>query len=358
MKRAIPLLLLSACAAGARLHERAIDEAVAAGAAHLVASQGPDGSWGTGRDTSDFDVMADVPGSHDAFRVGATALCVMALRETGERAASGRGLDYLAAYDGARRANRMELYNVWAHTYALQALARAWAAERVEKHRDAALRHVRHLERYETFAGGWNYYDFTYGTRTPSMEPTSFGTSATLVALHEAKEAGIPVPEGMVRRALNRLREMRKPDGSFLYGSDFRYSPLHLANRDKGSLGRTQAGHDALWLWGEGGIGARESRAGLETLFRDHKFIEIGRKRQYPHEAWYFTSGYYYYFGHFHAARLIERLGGDTADLKEKLKACVLPYQEEDGSWWDYKMWDYHKAYGTAFAVMTLLRCR
>ena len=36
----------------------------------------------------------------------------------------------------------------------------------------------------------------------------------------------------------------------------------------------------------------------------------------------------------------------------------ILPNQDPDGSWWDFAMWDYHKPYGTAFAIMTLLRCR
>ena len=84
--------------------------------------------------------------------------------------------------------------------------------------------------------------------------------------------------------------------------------------------------------------------------------MDIGRKRQYPHEAWYFTSGYYYYFGHYYAALLIDRL--DDAAYRSQLPAHILPYQEADGSWWDYRMWDYHKPYGTAFAVMSLLRCR
>ncbi len=352
------LAVLAACSGGPeRTGARPLDEAIAEGVRFLVSSQRTDGAWGTGRDTTDFDVMAMVPGSHDAFRVATTALCVMALREAGEREASGRGLDYLAAYDGARRASPMEIYNVWAHAYALQALARAWKEDRREDCRRMAERHLVLLQRYETYLGGWNYYDFVAGAQTPSMEPTSFGTATGLVALHEARAAGIEVPEGLVRRALNRLREMRKPDGSFLYGSDFRYSPLHLANRDKGSLGRTQAGHYALWLWGAGGIAQKEARAGLDTLFREHRFMDIGRKRQYPHEAWYFTSGYYYYFGHYYAGLLVERLK-DRGEYPGKLAACVLPYQEPDGSWWDYKMWDYHKPYGSAFAVMTLLRCR
>jgi prenyltransferase/squalene oxidase-like repeat protein len=358
MKRAAILLVLAGCAAPATaVYERPLDRAVRDGVAFLVSTQNPDGSWGTGRDTSDFDVLAMVPGSHDAFRVGTTGLCVLALREAGEKTASKRGLVYLADYDGLRRANRMEIYNVWGHTYALQALSRAWAEDRVEAWRAAAERHLRALERFETFVGGWNYYDFVAGVQPVSMEPTSFGTAAALVALHEAKQAGIAVPEGLVRRALNRVREMRKPDGSFLYGSDFRYHPMHLANRDKGSLGRTQSGHAALAVWSEEGLGEKEIREGLERLFAEHHFIEIGRKRQYPHEAWYFTAPYYYYFGHYYAALLIERLA-DKADYREQLRGFILPHQEPDGSWWDYRMWDYHKPYGTAFSVMTLLRCR
>src|SRR5437867_3757487 len=119
MKRAALFLVLASCAAE-RVTERPIDRAIAEGVAFLVSSQNPDGSWGTGRGTTDFDVMAAVPGSHDAFRVGTTGLCVLALREGGEKEASRRGLDYLAAYDGLRRASRAEIYNVWGHTYALQ----------------------------------------------------------------------------------------------------------------------------------------------------------------------------------------------------------------------------------------------
>ena len=355
MKRAFLPLLIAGCSAP-QVYERPLDRAIADGVAFLVASQKPDGAWGSGRDTTDFDVMAMVPGSHDAFRVGATALCVMALREAGEKEASSRGLRYLVDYDGVRRASPMEIYNVWAHTYALQALACAYREDGVEEYRAAAERHLRHLQRYETNVGGWNYYDFEIGARTPSMEPTSFGTAAALVALHEARKAGIAVPESLTRRALARLKESRKPDGSFLYSTDFRYVPHHLANHDKGSLGRTQSGHCALWLWDSPGIGEQEVRAGLDAFFRHHKFIEIGRKRQYPHEAWYFTAPYYFYFGHYYAALLIERLG--EKGYREGMKPCILPFQEADGSWWDYKMWDYHKPYGTAFAVMILLRCR
>ena len=43
--------------------------------------------------------------------------------------------------------------------------------------------HLDRMIRYATYIGGWNYYDFVAGTQTPSMEPTSFGAAAGLVAL-------------------------------------------------------------------------------------------------------------------------------------------------------------------------------
>lgn len=359
MRRGLLLLVLTAsCSPPPRetVYARDLEDAVEEGVEYLVRTQSPDGSWGRGRETTGRDVMASVPGSHDAFRVGVTALCVQALREAGERRASARGLRYLAEFDGPRRATRAEIYNVWAHLYALETLAQAWAADKVEAYRAAAERHLKRLETYETFVGGWNYYDFVYGTQKPSMEPVSMGTAAALVALHVARKAGLAVPEPLVTRALARLREMKNPDGSFLYGSDFRYMPNHLANRDKGSLGRTQSCYYALHLWKDGKVGEAEIREGLERLFREHRFIEIGRKRPMPHEAWYFTAGYYYYFGHYYAAKLIESLP-DKRGYRAQLASYVLPHQEPDGSWWDFHLYDYGKPWGTAFAIMTLLRC-
>jgi len=286
MKRALLLLVLTSCAAPREsVYSRSIDDAIDDGVDYLVETQSADGSWGKGLETTDHDVMASVSGSHDAFRVGATALCVQALREAGERKASARGLKYLTSYDGPRRANRAEIYNIWAHLYALETLARAWREDKVEAYKAAAERHLKSLEAYETYIGGWNYYDFVYGTQKPSMEPVSFGTAAGLVALHEARKDGLTIPEPLVQRALARLREMKNPDGSFLYGSDFRYVPNHLANRANGSLGRTQSCYYALRLWGDPKIGDTEVKEGLERLIRDHRFIEIGRKRPMPHEA-------------------------------------------------------------------------
>jgi len=54
------------------------------------------------------------------------------------------------------------------------------------------------------------------------MEPTSFGTAAGLVALWEAKQVDLNVPQRMIDRAIHRMVEMRLPNGAYLYGVDSR----------------------------------------------------------------------------------------------------------------------------------------
>lgn len=336
-----------------------VREAIADGVAYLVKGQNTDGSWGTGTETRGTEVYSMVPGSHDAFRVATTALCVMALREAGETQAHGRGLEYLVRHGQARRDHGALMYNTWAHIYVVQALSIEVREKRDDlRMKEAILWHLDRMHRYETYVGGWNYYDFGAGTKQPSMEPTSFSTAAALVALKEARASGFDVPQKMIDRAVRRLAEMRMPTGAYLYSSGHRYSPRGPSNVIRGSIGRTQAGNFALRIWDSPEVGEKEVVSDLDTFFREHNFIEMGRKRIWPHESWYATAPYYFYFGHYYAGRLLEHLGEGGKKYREPLAAQVMPFQEPDGSWFDYAMWDYHKPYGTAFAIMTLRRCQ
>src|SRR4051812_14955102 len=105
------------------VYARSIDQAIADGVSFLVASQNRDGSWGTGTESHGNEIVVSVPGSHAAFRVATTALCVMALREAGERAAHDRAVDYLLSDPEVRRGDAELLYNVWTHGYVVEALA-------------------------------------------------------------------------------------------------------------------------------------------------------------------------------------------------------------------------------------------
>ncbi len=348
------------------IYARPIDRSIDEGVAFLLKTQNPDGSWGTGLQTRGTEIYSMVPGSHDAYRVGTSGLGTLALGEAiraGRKVpnlerAYDRGLDYLIKHGEARRDNGPLLYNTWAHIYALQALAVELRYHPSPALKAAAEFQVDQMRRYATYLGGWNYYDFHAHTEMPSLAPTSFQTAAGLVALDEARKAGVSVPQKMIDLAIARVEETRMPDGSYLYGSDYKYIPRLLANRSNGSIGRQQSNNYALWLYNSKKVGQQQAVEGLKAFFDNHQWIEMGRKRPYPHEAWYQTSGYYFYFGHYYAARIIERLPEpQRVEAQERLQSLILPLQESDGSWWDYAMWDYHKPYGTAYAVMILLRC-
>ena len=142
-----------------------------------------------------------------------------------------------------------------------------------------------------------------------------------------------------------------------MYEMGMRYWPGWGPNVPRGSLGRIQAGNLGLWVWDHAKVGEEEVVAGLELLEREGMYLNMGRKRPYPHDSWHYNAPYYYYFGYYYAGRLVERLGEKGRRFKGMVVEAVVQYQEPDGSWWDYPMWDYHKPYGTAFAVMALLRC-
>ncbi|MEM8873085.1 MAG: HlyD family efflux transporter periplasmic adaptor subunit [Planctomycetota bacterium] len=335
-----------------------IDEAISDAVAFLIADQNDDGSWGTGTETRGTEIYSMVPGSHDAFRVATTALATMALDEAGHRDTDAyrKAVRYLVEEGDARRDNSRIMYNTWAHTYALQALSRELQRTPDDAEmRAAANWQLEKLKSYEVYVGGWNYYDFEAGTQQPSMAPTSFGTASALGALHEAKAAGLDVPRELVDRAVRRLAEMRTPLGTYLYSGSLKYRPQMGANRERGAVGRTQACVWALGLYDHEHGDPADADQALTMLQKEHAWLNMGRKRPFPHEAWYQTSGYYYYYAMYHAGLLVEQLDGKHT---EAVAEMVLPYQEADGSFWDYAMWDYHKPYGTAYAVMALTRLR
>ncbi len=336
-----------------------IQQSIDRGVKFLVGFQNPDGSWGTGTETRGSEIMSMVPGSHDAFRIGTSALCVMALREAGEKTAHDKGLEYLLTCTDAKRDDGTLLYNTWAHIYMVHALAIEMRYNKDPRIPKVLKRNLKEMVDYATYMGGWAYYDFNYGTVAPGGGPTSFGTAAGLVALYEAKRSGIDVPEKLITQAIHRLEEMRLPNGAYLYGADYKYYPHTArvpANLPRGAAGRVQPANFSLWLWDSKVASGPNIREGLEMFVKEHPFLENGRKHLWPHEALYQISGYYYYFDHYYAARLLEALApAERPKYKQFLIDTVRPHQEEDGSWWDYPMWDYHKPYGTAFAVMTVL---
>lgn len=348
-----------------------LEAAIDRGVKFLLSSQREDGSWGSADNTKGgIDIYAPPPGGHHAFRAGVTALCVSALVESGRddeaaRKAIARGSAWLLErLPKLRRATPDALYNVWGHAYGIEALAllhRRQAGDAASQSRilDCIKGQVELLDRYETVNGGWGYYDFDVGSKKPAGSPNSFTTATVLLALADARDLGIDVPQKLFDRGLASIRRQMKPDRSYLYGEYLKYVPQHPVNLPAGSLGRSQACNALLRRLGDKDVTDAATVTWLERLFARNGWLDLGRKKPIPHESWFAVAGYFFFYGHFYAAECIESLPAAVRPpLQDQLARILLPLQEPAGCWWDYPFYDYHMQYGTAFAVRTLVRCR
>jgi hypothetical protein len=341
--------------------------AIDRGIAFLLRDQNADGSWGGPRNKTMTDSFANYE-THRSWTVATTGLACMALLEEPRgpeaEAAAVRGLDYLAAHAKLGRPADWDIDNTWGFVYGLHGLARALGTPRLAGSprrgawKDGAAECIRGLERYQTPEGGWAYYASREAAWRPAGMSTSFQTAAAVLALLDAKAAGIEVPEKVLAAAVKAVRHCRLPSGAYTYGIDAISQPgwAEGINQVKGSLSRIQVCNLALHRAGAG-VGVDELRRGLEGFFRDHRFLDAGLRKPIPHEAYYQVAAYFYLFGHYYAAQTLDALPAEErAAHAKRLRPEVLKTQEPDGGFWDFWISGHTKAYGTAFAVMALGR--
>ena len=208
------------------------------------------------------------------------------------------------------------------------------------------------LDRYQFAEGGWGYYNFDEKTRRPGPGSTSFSTATCLIALKRAKEQGVAVPERLIPRAVRDLEACRYPDGSFAYGYYLHLHPRLGINQIKGSLARTPACLLALDLWGRK-LKPEQAEKALDDLEKHGHFLQIARKYPFPHETWYQNSGYFCFYGYYYASMLVDLApAASRARHLEAMARRLVPLQEQDGSWWDYQIFNFHKAYGTGYVLV------
>ena len=214
---------------------------------------------------------------------------------------------------------------------------------------------IRGLARYQSPRGGWGYYANPSAAWRPDWA-TSFTSAVGVIALVEARAAGLPVEDKRLRAAVVSVEHCRLPNGAFAYSIDAipRHLRLESINQTKGSLGRIQVCNLALLRAGQKlPEGALEQ--GIQKFFKHHKFLDVARNKPIPHEAYYANAAYFYLFGHYYAAQVIERLPDDMRqDAAVALWREVLKCQQKDGSIWDFWIASVTKAYGTAFGIMAL----
>ena len=344
--------------------QRSLDK----GCDFLLERQNPDGSWGSARQTKGLNIFAPVPGSHRAFRLAVTALSISALLEIKKedqnysKCITKAEKYLLEKLPQLRRASPMALYNVWSHSYGLQALHRmhelSSSNQRKAEIKDVMVQQIKMLQTYESIDGGWGYYDFNAQTKQPSGSSISFVNATGLVALKDAQSSGVEVPDKLVSRALSAIKRQRLPDHSYLYGEYLKYRPGSGINRPAGSLGRSHACNYALQIWGEESVTDDVHKLCLDRLIKRNGWLDVARKRPIPHESWFAVAGYFFYYGHLYAAFCVDNLSPKERPKYQKSLAKILvPLQEKDGSWWDFPFYDYHQQYGTAMALLSLKRC-
>jgi len=343
-----------------------LEQAIARGVAYLVETQKKDGSWGSPA-TNLSDIYAPVPGSQQTFQVASAALAVSALIEVGgdseEVAATiERAREFLLKRHAVKRIRANTLYNVWANLYALEAfsrfLDRETDPELRARLRTASREAIELLQRFEFVEGGWGYYNFGVQSRDPGPGATAFTTASGLVALKMIENQGLEVPHKLIRRGLGVLELSERPDNAFAYSVSHRFNATGGINQVKGSLARTPACLLAMDDWTPD-LDPRRMHKALTDLERYGRFLRIARKYPIPHETWYQNSGYFCFYGYYYAGLLLERLPEEQRhDYQRQIAGHLVPLQEQDGSFWDYQLFNYHKVYGTGYVLMTLGRCR
>lgn len=336
----------------------------------LLDSQNPDGSWGGAWDslTTWSGGTWSNPESHRSWRVATTGLCCMALLDAGqgetEFAAADRAVAYLVANADVRRPSEWDTMDCWGHIYGLQALAAAGGhlryadPEQRQSIRQAINTQLKGMARSEALSGGWGYLEFDAPRTAQPQWATSFTTGAGVVALLDAQHEGVEIDEGVLGRAVKAVRRCYLPNGAYTYSVRAIPHPRTIGsiNRIKGSLCRIQCCNLALLMAGDD-ITEERLRTGMEQFFRQHRFLDIANHKPVPHEAYYQNSGYFYLFGHYYAARVIEQLPPeDRRRFWPQLQYHVMKIQQKDGSMWDYDHHAYDRPYGTAYGVMVLDR--
>ena len=351
--------------------KEAVDEQINRGITFLLESQNEDGSWGGHDNTLSSSVLCPLPGGALAFQSAVTSLDVMGIMACAQndprvQASLDKAEEWLlASLPKLRRTDTDTMLNVWGHSYGIRALC--MLSERVspESQTFASLKaecknQIARLMVIADGGGGWGYYEFDSTTARPNGLPTSFCTSTVLSSLKEAERCfGLKGEAKIVNKAVKFLYNQRTPAGTYVYSYTHRRAPTGLINRPMGSLARTPSGNLALYNFKHKAITVKEIEDGLDWLWARGGWLDMARKRPIPHEGYAANAGYFFYYGYFYASENINLLPEEKRPRHASfLSHAVLPLQEKDGSWWDFPLYNYHKPYGTGYALFSLAQAR
>ena len=332
---------------------------------YLVRAQNQDGSFASGAIEGVVDINYSVASFYD-WQLATHALVLLALLKSppnDDRAAAlEKALDWFLDARKPRRGSDWDNDTIWAALYGTEATVRLYDDPRFADHprrerlRSRAMEFIEILIRNQVPTGGWGYYDNPPYSRRPKWG-TSFSTALVLPTLERAEQLGWLEDLRVRRRAVAYVRRCALPNGAYEY--DLNPIPRAPAgehiNKVKGSLGRIQVCNFALRRSGDERVTDEKIRTGLGFFFEHHRFLDIARMRPVPHEAYYANAGYFYYFGHYYAALVMNELPeGEREGWQARLRPQILKTQRRDGSMCDFVGQRYMVIADTALGVLTL----
>jgi hypothetical protein len=331
------------------------EQAVAAGLAYLARIQAPDGRWGSASDA--IEKYGDVS-------VGKSGLCLLAFLGAGHTPDSAtqysdvveRALRFLLSQQDHATGHFGET-SAYSHGIATYALAECYAMTHAEELRapiEAAVEHIvaNQSESNDERRGGWSYYyaDGHIFDRWPRVSISAW----QIMALESARIGGLAVDEIVFERAKEFLFDSYEPRGGW-----FRYShdPERLSSAYATLPASTPAALFCLSLLGEDVASDRYAAPRNFMMRRAPDGYERPTDDQFVIEAR--GNLYFWYYGTLAAFRCG---GARWRAWNERLKATLLPAQQEDGSFEPIDIYalryagddDEDRSYTTALCVLSL----
>ncbi len=344
------------------------DKALRDGVNFLLKEQKEDGSWGDHRVIGTWNITCPYPDGPLTFKNASTALCILGLNATPMRdeaavqKAMERAEDYLIkSMPKLKRGDSLCVYNPWAHTYVLDALSMRAAtmdknSPRYKKLKACAEEQIQMLTLHASGKGGWGYLTYSGYSVRPASEPTSFMTATVLISLKLAQDSfGLNADKKHFSRAQKFLKSTRTPAGTYVYSLSHCYYPGRPINRHTGSLARTPAGDYALKIWDDKAVSATQLEDGLDRLWSRRGWLTMALHKPKPHESFAQNSGYFFYYGYYYTAMCLDMMPQERVKRHAAfLGNDIVRRQCDDGSWWDNPLYNYHKFYGTGYALYAL----
>ncbi|MEZ6013585.1 MAG: hypothetical protein R3F49_00595 [Planctomycetota bacterium] len=338
---------------------------IARAAEFLVAHQGRDGSWGSNAPESTLETGFALE-TYYAWKMASHGIVCMALAAVPEtparRAAFEDAVRWLCTHRLPTRDSDWDIDFVWTALYGFVATQELLGDPRLASEEWQALLRGRAnafldvLVRNQALSGGWAYYDDPPFDIVPTWA-TSFCTALVLPALAEARSRGFEVPASVVERAERYLRRCALPNGAYSYDLDpvTRISGVEHINLIEGSLGRMQVANWARRRLGDPKVTDDVLREGLTQFFRHRAFLDHARTRPIPHEGFHANAGYFYFFAHYYAAKVINELPEPEREAwHARLRPHLVKTQWESGGACDFLDSPYTVNAGTSFLILAL----